>query len=245
MSGSVCFSLYNQPMSHTLDLFILDIPYLFLKKIPYAWIGVIALWSWPPVISGIFFVIIFIGLLMMKWQAIAWESNVRREHKVSGRFYIDRPHTVLMIQARNLAVLFILSALLGWLLNGLAGLSNWKVFTLIAGFMILYKDTLLFGASVTYIVTDEGVGIRYIPGHVDYRLFLRFSEISRIERTDNQARRDWSMMTPTRTVKEGLLLIPRDPNGFSRQIEKVFIAPKNIREFINQLPKSIVYAPKV
>ena len=34
--------------------FVLSIPYLFLKKIPYAWVPVVALWAWPPIISGIF-----------------------------------------------------------------------------------------------------------------------------------------------------------------------------------------------
>jgi hypothetical protein len=229
-------------MQQTLDRFVLDIPYLFLKKIPYAWIGVIALWSWPPIVSGIIFAIILIGLIIMRWQAAAWKSLFKREHGKTEKFYIDRPHAPLVMQVRNLAILLTLSGLFGWLANGRFGLSGWQLFYLAVGLMLLYKDALLFGASVTYIVTHDGIGIHFIPGHVDYRLFFSFKEISHIERTNNLAHADWSIIAPTRTVKEGVLLTPKNPDGFSRQIQKVFITPKDIEKFLEQMPPGFVPA---
>ncbi len=61
------------------EKFILDIPYLFLKKIPYAWLAVVCFWSWPPVVSGILLAIVLVGLGMMAWQNRAWEARIRRE----------------------------------------------------------------------------------------------------------------------------------------------------------------------
>jgi hypothetical protein len=229
-------------MHQTLDRLVLDIPYLFLKKIPYAWIGVIALWSWPPTVSGVLFAIILIGLIIMRWQAVAWRSRFKREHGMAGKFYIDRPRAPLAMQVRNLAILFALSGLFGWLVNGQFGLSGWQLFFLAVGLMLLYKDALLFGASVTYIVTYDGIGIHFIPGHVDYRLFFSFKEISHVERMNNLARTDWSIIAPTRAVREGLLLTPKNPDGFSRQIQKVFIAPGDIGKFLEQIPPGFVSA---
>ena len=62
--------------------FVLSIPYLFLKKIPYAWVFVIALWAWPPVVSGIFVGIILLGLWFMVMQQKAWEAEIAREYRV-------------------------------------------------------------------------------------------------------------------------------------------------------------------
>ena len=55
--------------------FVLSIPYLFLKKIPYAWVPVVALWAWPPIISGIFLAIILLGMWFMVLQQRAWEAG--------------------------------------------------------------------------------------------------------------------------------------------------------------------------
>jgi hypothetical protein len=35
---------------------------------------------------------------------------------------------------------------------------------------------------------------------------------------------------------DGLLLVPKDINGFSKRMERLFIAPQNIEQFVEQLP---------
>ncbi len=161
-----------------LESFILGVPYLFLKKIPYVWVGVVFLWGWPPVVSGILLAIVLVGLLMMVWQARAWESKIMRENSEgAAKAFIDRPHVARKFQLRNLALVLAGSGLVGWVLNGKIGISGLQWFLLLAGFMLLYKDALLFGAGATYIITDQGIGIRLVPGHVDYRLFFKFHEI--------------------------------------------------------------------
>lgn len=41
-------------------------------------------------------------------------------------------------------------------------------------------------------------------------------------------------------MKDGLLMIPKNPNGFTKRIEKLFIAPQDREKFIEQLPHGYV-----
>jgi hypothetical protein len=222
-----------------LEQFLLEIPYLFLKKIPYAWVGVAAFWVWPPLASSLLMLLVLLGLAMMAGQNRAWENKIRREfHTGPSRPYIDHPHAARMYQVRNLTFVLAASAFLGWLLHGRFGLSGPQWALLLAGVMLLYKDAYLFGASTTYMITDQGVGIRYVPGHVDYRLFFRFHEIRRAERikTPERIPRRWDVLVPKRFPQEGVLLYAVRPEGFSKQIQsEVFLAPTDIVKFLEAL----------
>jgi hypothetical protein len=221
-----------------LEKVILDIPYLFLKMILFAWLGVVGFWSWPPVFAGIFLAIVLLGLLLIAWQNQAWEAGIRRDFQ-SGktRPFTDHPHAARIFQARNLLLVLAGGAGLGWLMNGRIGLSGLQ-WGLLAGFMLLYRDAMLFGASVTYIITDQGIGIRYVPGHVDYRLFFKFREIRQAVRTKPPARmpRGWDVLAPQKHPQEGILLIAMRRGGFSKQIQgEVLLAPTDIEMFLEAL----------
>ena len=224
-------------MRQSLDRFILGFPVLFLKQYPYAWIAAVVLWSWPPVFSVFFLAIIVIGIAMLRWQSVAWVSNIRREHvSPEGKFYVDQAPFSLRTSALRILLLLIGAAVLAWLLNGQLGLGFWQFFLVIVGFMLFYQDTRFFGSPATYVITDQGLGIRFVPGHLDYRLFFSFNEISHIERTEYQKDKCGDLFARTQDVREGLLLVPRDPNGFTRRIDRVFIVPSNIGKFLEQLP---------
>jgi hypothetical protein len=225
-------------MRQALDHFILAIPVLFIKQFPYAWIAAIVLWSWPPYFSGIFLAVIVVGLLLLRWQSAAWISNMRREHVgKDGKFYVDEAPFSATTSARRILLLLAGAALLAWLLNGQFGLSLGKIFLLIVGFTLLYQDTRFFGASATYVITAEGIGIRFVPGHLDYRLFFPFREISRIQKSEHQKEKGWEFFARAPDQTDGLLLLPRDPNGFTRRIDKVFIVPGDREKFLEQLPQ--------
>jgi hypothetical protein len=224
-------------MKQFLDRFILSIPVLFIKQFPYAWIAAITLWAWPPVVPGILLLIMVLAILMLRWQSRAWISNVRREHAFKdGKFHIDEPDVPWTDSVRKIIILLVGAGLAAWLLNGQFRLSFWQLFFLIVGFTLLYQDTRFFGAPTTYVITNQGIGIHFIPGHIDYRLFLSFKEISRIEKSNYQKDKYWDLFARTRDVKDGLLMIPKDPRGFTRRIDKLFIAPKDTEKFLEQLP---------
>jgi hypothetical protein len=149
---------------------------------------------------------------------------------------VDRPPFSLMDSARKILLLLAGATLLAWLLNGQFRLSFWQLFLIIVGFTLLSRDTQFFGAPTTYVITDQGIGIYFIPGHIDYRLFLPFKEISRIEKSEYQKDRNWEAFVRTRDTKNGLLMIPKNSKGFTKRIEKLFIAPNDVDKFLEQLP---------
>jgi hypothetical protein len=220
----------------SLESLILGIPRLFLKKIAYAWLGVIFFWHWPPVSSSIFMVIMLLGFLLIAWQDHAWRARITCEfHYAQTRPYIDRSHAPLAFQIRNVLLLCTASAVLAWLLDGQFNLSGLQWFLILTGFMLLYKDAVLLGAAVTYIVTDQGIGICY---HGDYRPFFRFNEIRQAMRIRPAQRMPihWVAMTPRRHPKEGLLLFPAQEQGFSKGIPgELLLAPTDIEKFIDNL----------
>jgi hypothetical protein len=222
-----------------LEAFILGVPTAFLKKIQYAWLGVVFFWSWPPIFSGILLGIVVAGLLMMAWQQLAWEARIKREYHSAGTsLYVDHPHAARTFQIRNLVLVLVGSGLLGWLLNGQVGITGLQWSVLFSGFMLLYKDTVLFGAAVTYLITDQGIGIRYVPGQVDYRLFFKFSEIWQVMRMEVPERFPprWDVLTPQRHPKVGVLLFATRREGFSKQIKsEVLLAPTDMGQFLEAL----------
>jgi len=219
------------------DRFILSFPIRFLKQYPYAWIVLVAVWPRSPFFAALLLMVVVIGLLALRWQSAAWISHVRRQYADGdGKFYVDRPSVPWRRAVRNTAFLIMGSILIAYLLNGQFRLTFWQFLIMIVGFTILYEDTHLFGSEVTYIITAPGIAIRFVPGHMDYRLFLHFKEISRIEQRNYQQSLDTDLFARTRDVKTGLLMIPKDPKGFTNRIDKLFIAPNDLENFMKQLP---------
>ena len=221
---------------------ILETPYLFLKKIPYAWVFVVAFWAWPPIVAGIFAGIIVLGLVTMFYQQRCWEAKIIREFQKEGQPYRDQPRAPRELQLRNGALVLGGSAALGLLLNGRLHLSGLQWFLLTAGLMFLYKDALLFGPSAVYLITPRGIGARYIPGHVDYRLFFRYTEINYVTRirAGDQLPKRCDVLSPVRGQKEGVLLVAKRMDGFSREIGHVLLTPTDAEAFLKQIPATLI-----
>jgi hypothetical protein len=231
-------------MKHFLDKFILYIPTLFIKQYPYAWIASIVLWTWPVNISAIFFLIVATGIFFLRWREAAWISEMRRQHAPKNEtFYIDRIPVHIADAVRNIAVLLAGGGLLAWFLGGLFNLTFWQTFIMLVGFFLFYVDTRFFGAVTIYIVTGGGIAIYYIPGHTDYRIFLRFNEMGQIVRMDRIETRpeSWSVFSRTRAATSGLLLVPRYAKGFTRMLDgEILLTPTNTDEFLNHIPSTLV-----
>jgi hypothetical protein len=223
-------------MRKILDRFILGIPRLYIKQFPYAWIFLVALWHWPPGLVWIFLLIIVLGLLLTAWQQAAWVASLRDAYAPHGeKFYVDRPPVAVGRAARNILILLVAAVAVAFFVNGQIGLTVIQTFLLVVGFSLLYRNSLFFGAPTTYVITASGLGIYFAPTNPDYRLFLKFDEIARIERCAFQKDQGWDCFARTRAA-DGLLLLPKDPNGLTKRIEKLFIVPTDIEKFRAQLP---------
>ena len=225
-------------MTPRFERFILNIPRLFISQFPYAWFPATALWTWPPNISLIFFAVIVIGLLSLHWQRSAWIAHMRRDYAGDeGKFYVDIPAIPWGRAVRNISVLLFGGVLIASLLNGQFGLAFWQLFVIFTGFTLTYQTFRFFGFPTIYIITATGIAVYFATGHLDYRLFFTFKEIARIERTQFQKGKNWDFFARTREVgTDGLLFVPKDINGFSKRLERLFIAPQDIEAFIEQLP---------
>jgi hypothetical protein len=224
-------------MKQTLDRFILGLPVLFLKQYPYAWIVAVALWPNSPSFAAVFMIVVVTGILLLRWQAYAWISQMRAEHAPNdGKFYVDRPPVPWQMVARRIGLLLLGGGVAAYLLQDQLGLTFWQFFFMIVGFALFYQDNRFFGAEVIYIVVAEGIAIRFVPGHLEYRLFLSFKEISRIERASYQESRELDLIARIREGGNGLLITPKDPRGFTKRINKLFIVPDDVEKFMEQLP---------
>lgn len=220
---------------------VLETPYLFLKKIPYAWLFAIVFSTRAPILSGLFLLIIVIGLWMMYLQQRYWEAKIQREFQKEGEPYRVQPRLPVKLKVRNLALVLAGSAVL-ILLDGRLNLTGLQWFLLAAGLMLLYRDTLIFGAQAIYLVTPRGIGVRYIPGHVDYRLFFRYSEINYIKRihAGDKLPTNTSVLSPVRGQKDGILLVAKLMDGFSNQLGQILLTPDDPEAFLAQLPATLI-----
>lgn len=224
-------------MTAFLDRLILGIPRLYIKQFPYAWIVFIVLWVWPPNIAIIFLLVVLLGLGMLQWQYAAWLRTFRAAHvHQGGKLYIDRPAVPLGQAARNILLLLMLSGLAGYFLQGQLRLTFWQITLIFVGFSLFYRDALFFGAPTTYIITDRGLGIYYAPGHLDYRLYFEFDEIMQVKRCAYQKDANWNIAARLPYSKDGLLLVPKSPSGFSKRMKFLFIVPNDLEKFLEQLP---------
>ncbi len=222
-------------MKRTLNRFILSVPRLYLKQYPYAWIFFIALWKWPPGLSFIFLLIIIMGMALVTWQHSAWLASMHDEHGSHGEtFYVDRPPIPMARAIRNIAILIVAAGAVSFFLNKQIDATQLQVFLVIVGFSLLYRNSLFFGAPTTYIITPHGLAIYFAPSNPDYRLFIHFDEINRMERCGYQRDRNWDCFARTK-ADDGLLLVPQNPNGFTRLVEKLFIVPTDIDDFMAHL----------
>jgi hypothetical protein len=232
-----------------LEKALLGIPYRFLKTSLYAWLGGIFFWSRLPVFSGILLAIVLLCLGMMACQEWAWETSITRQfHSGDASPYLDHPHVSRVFQIINLMIICASSGLLGWFLNGRVNLNSLQWFLFFAGFTLLSRGTRMLGAPVTYIVTDQGIGIRCLPGQVDRRLFFKFNEIWQVVRTkvpENIPPR-WQVLAPQRHLKEGLLLHTIRREGLSQQVRsEVLLAPTDMERFLRALAGHVAMVEEV
>ena len=142
----------------------------------------------------------------------------------------------------NSLLLLVLSGVIGWLLNGHFGLNGvqWGLFAL--GFTALYRKGLFFGMRVTYVFTDQGLGIRYVPGQLDYRLFIRFNEIWSVRKIGpkEKIRVNWTVVAPIRKKGPGLLLTAKNINGFSTQMGNIVLTSDDLENLLQKFPPALV-----
>jgi len=227
---------------NTLETVILGLPSSVLRKASYAWFGVVVFYNISSLVSAVLAALLLFSLALLSWQKYIWARNILHKGSDEGQKpYVDRPKTPLAYQARNLALALIASGVVTYLFGGRLALSSAQWFMLLMGFFVLQMDLALFGAPTVYILTTHGLGI----GHADIRLFLEYKEIRQaiyVEDVDKRPER-WTLLTPRRSVRQGVLLLPARRDGFTRLIDQIFLEPTDAPRFLAHLPPGIVAEP--
>ena len=227
-------------MKQSLESFILQIPYSMLRKVLYIYIGAVLFWKSAPVVSLTFWTIILTTLSLIGYQSFIRKSRIIKAHTSGEKEYIETLRAPVEFWGPRLLLVLVAAAVTGYLLKGPFGLSGVHIFSLIVGYPLFYRETLLLGAYVAYIVTNRGIGIEYIPGHSVYQAFIGFDEIKSINIIqDRVASPTWSFLTPLSEEDQGLLLVPSNPEGFSARDQAFFITPKDVPSFLSHLPASV------
>jgi hypothetical protein len=227
-------------MKQSFDRFILQIPYPLLKKVLYIYVGAVVFWTSAPVVSIILWAIILVDLLIIGYQSITRKSHLLRSHSSNMVDYLETIRAPLWHWGPRLLLIAMAAALTGYLLHGQLGLSGLQIFSLVVGYVMFYRETMLLGAYVAYMVTRHGIGIEFIPGHMVYQTFIPFEEIKSVNVINGKEPSPaWSFVTPLGEEQNGLLLIPSNPNGFTPRERELFITPKNISSFLSHLPPSV------
>jgi len=218
---------------------ILQLPSGTLRKASYAWFGVVVFYPWAMLLSSILAGLLILSLLLLSLQKYVWARNVLRRHTSQDQKpYVDQSRAPFVIQLRNLALALIVSGLVSFFLGGSLGLSNAQWFLIFIGFFLLQLDLKLFGAPSVYIIIDQGIGI----GWADIKLFLNFSEIRQAQYIqDGEAKPErWTVLAPLQSSPVGVLLSPVRPDGFTRMIDQIFLAPKTPQQFLSHLPANLL-----
>lgn len=223
---------------------ILSIPYPLLKKSLYLYVGAIALWNWSPVSSLALLLIILTSLLLIYLQASLWISDILRKHSTNGIHYIEKLRASPVFWIPKLLFVIVVSMAFGYFWNGFLGLNSVQLFLLPVGYILLYRETVLLGNYTVYIITDQGIGIQFIPTHYNYRTFIRFEDIHDIlvchcEQYPQQMR-EALCLAPNFEAEKGLILKPFHPRAFSNQNDTIFISPRKLDRFIAQLPGHLI-----
>jgi hypothetical protein len=219
--------------------FILQLPSGTLRKVSYAWFGVVVFYPWAMLLSSLLAGLLILSLLLLSWQKYIWARKVLDRHTNQvQKPYVDQSRAPFIIQLRNLTLAMFASGLVAYFFGGSLGLSSTQWFLIFIGFFLLQLDLKLFGAPSVYIIIDQGIAI----GCADLKLFLDFGEIHRIEYIqDVKAKSErWTVLAPIQSPREGVLLSPVRPEGFTRLIDQIFLAPKEPRQFLAHLPASLI-----
>ena len=220
-----------------LDRFIHKLPRLVIKQFSYAWVPFVLLWNSSTGWALLSLLVLVIGMLMLRRKPALWVEHIRQEYAPDeGKFYVDEPGIPWGRAVRNITILFIGCGLIAYLIGDRFGLTSLKLFFLIAGFTMIFQGSRYFGAPSIYIITATGIAVYFAPGLTDYRLFLTFKEISKIERTGFEWSQGWDIFARTRHADDGLLIVPKSDTGFTKFLKMLFIVPQDIDKFLEQLP---------
>jgi hypothetical protein len=157
---------------------LLRIPPTLLSRAIYAWFPVVALFDWPPILSGIIALYLIASLVLLRIQ-YNWRCQQIKNNALNmGEFvYEERYSPPIRAVLINAILIAIGGIVLGRVLTGNINLSGVQWFLLTAGFMFVQQFLLLVWLPTTYLVTEAAIWIL----SAESQQFVWFGEVFAVQ----------------------------------------------------------------
>jgi len=214
--------------------FILRISPSVLAKALYAWLPIVAFFTWPPVLSGLLAFYLILSLTLLRVQQNAWEKYIKADLFGTGPVaHKERFAPPLRAVVLNLVVVMIGGLILSALFAGKAGLSGAQWFLLTAGFVWIEQFLMLVWLPTRYLLTERGVWILSSAS----RLFVAWKDIAEVRLVRNcRLPMSYTYMFVPVKVPIGTYLFPVDQGGFSWRAKNLLLIIKDVEKLRQFIP---------
>lgn len=218
---------------------IMRIPPSVLTKALYAWLPIVALWSWPPVISGLLLVYLGLSITLLRAQQNCMRRLIKANALDSGEFiYEERLKLPLRPILLNLLLVVGIGVLVGYLLGDRLMLSGSQWALLVIGMVVTEQLVLLLWAPDRHLVTEEGIwGLTST-----FSVFIRYSAIAKVEivRPCALPQRFTYTLFPIK-VPLAVFLLPVNKEGFTWFVKEVALLPQDAERLLAQFPPHLLH----
>ncbi|HNT73442.1 MAG TPA: hypothetical protein PKH77_00345 [Anaerolineae bacterium] len=218
---------------------IMHIPPGVLTKALYAWLPIVALWHWPPVISGLLLAYLGLSITLLRMQQNCMRRLIKANALDSGEFiYEERLKLPLRPLLLNLLLVVGIGVLVGGLLRDRLMLSGLQWALLVIGMVVTEQFVLLLWAPDRHLVTEGGIwGVTSTLS-----FFIRHGAIARVEVVQPCAlpQRFTYTLFPIK-VPLAVFLLPVDKEGFTWFVKEVVLIPQDAERLLAQFPPHLLH----
>ncbi len=220
--------------------FILKIPVVVLAKGTYAWLPMVALYNWPPILSGLLAGYICLNLGLLFIQQNTWRRLIQEGKLGTGAFLYTEKFKPPVRDMWVHTTASVLGGVFAWyLLQGTLGLTGLQWFLLIGGYFLLEQVIHLIVFPPQYLMTEDGVWI--LTTHTSG--FVWFGEVKAVHivRGVQLPRATSAVLTPI-TAATAVQLLPVKPRGFSEFSSFAVLFLNDVKRFSKFFPPQLVQA---
>jgi len=218
--------------------FILRISPSVLAKALYAWLPIVAFFTWPPVLSGLLAFYLILSLMLLRMQQNTWEKCIKADLFDTGHVAHEaRFAPPLRAVVINLVVVMAGGLILSVLFAGKAGLSGLQWFLLTAGFAWIEQFLLLVWLPTRYLLTEEGVWILSSAS----KLFAAWKDIAEVRLVRNCGLpMSYTYMFVPVKAPVAAYLFPVNQEGFSWRVKALLLIFKDVGKLRHFIPSDRV-----
>jgi hypothetical protein len=218
---------------------LLHIPSSVLAKALYAWLPIVALWDWPPVISGLLLIYLVVSMTLLHIQQDLWRKLIKTNALDSGEFlYEERLKLPLRPLLLNGLLVVGISILVGYLLRDRLMLSGLQWALLVLGVVCTEQFLLLVWAPDRFLITEGGIWALTST----LKIYAGYGQIARVQvaRPCALPQRYTYTLFPIQ-VPTAVFLLPVEKEGFAWFAKELLLIPQDAERLLAQFPPHLIH----